>query len=1019
MEGIHEQGYSDSPIAKRHNELRDLILTGIDSLLDLINTGSNENKQGEALTNKLVQTIDEFETAPKLLDEDLPVYFDKLLGSFYKLRIPKDGSFQGEETGQYLRLISRIVYTFAKVRGFKHISQLFTTNVYVVPEIVELLEGLKLVSNDDELFVSLLWISNLVLVPFPLDLVGGTEFRESGLSLISTRIYNVLLQVFGKYETISKNLSIATVIMSRLLSRSDQENLMLEFLSLEMSDNLGYLMTINKLIKRMKWTDENGISQITRCVRGIIDTSDDNNYLIHYRVKLMGKLILLYSIKEDYSNISVVINYLHTIAEGPSINYDLKYTIAKAMYITYSLILGIAINYADQYLEYVWKEMIVNPQADLHQYHVALLCFGYIFLNKLGERSIESTFKLIKIISYQLYPTDDNKLSSNIREASLFCYYGFVRELGSLDKKSSPLHGTEEKSAIKTIFYDLLKLVLFDSEIYIRRCAFAVLQEFLGRLGIHLDESGEFQLKAMELLSTQGILRQSPELVRWTIDELVKLGVPKNFILLILVQKLLEPDYSNIEKKRVFLQWYTFTKSIDDLANPLQLLLNFPILDENFLVQRLSDESSLLELDTCLMILIGIGQWENQLVKRFKQNFLFNSSNDLILKGENRLHIYVHDHAANENLHSSIPSIIPIFKAVNTKGYDVEIFIKFMQTSPTWEWNYVLSIVPQHKILAESVMWHPECPLRLWFLIEDSNVHYTIRSTLIDGIASTWNLEQWDSQKKIEFAIRWLDDYTMTNQGDVGSVIRRATMTLIQAHLKSFLNAESEIMPRLVRMMGEGIDGVRKQALQLSVTLMNNEYASGSSIILEEDLGEYRVYFHWLFSYYVSCWQRWKNEFWRGIVTILGSTVGSRLLINGCFTEFYRFVLEIDVSTRVDIFSEITELMVLDLKNKGKMTKVAWNMHQKLVTLVVQLVLRIVECGLFPQTIEKDDKFYLLTRKLYVRCYNLTLGKTCDDRMISVIKIMSMVGGDDARQRVLVLIKRHKLGVLEEELEYY
>lgn len=1012
---MDDQGFPDCQLTSRRDELRSQIKFGVESLLVLIAGETHESKQLENLTNKLVQTIDEFEASPKLLDEDLHVHFDQLLNAFYKVRV--SSGHRLPNTGLYLQSISKIVYTFAKVRGFKYISQLFTTNIYKVPEIVELLEGYELINGvDDELFVSLLWISNLVLVPFPFDLV--TAEMELLLLLISVRIYKVILRVLDHYDSMSKNLDIATVIMSRLLSRLDQITLRFEFLNLKgRSNHLGYLMALNKLVKRIRWSEENGLVEITNCIWNVTinNTSDDMSFLLPYRVKLMGKLVQLYSTQKDYTNITNVINALHDIAETPStINYDLKYTIAKTMYIAYNLISQVAVNYADQYLEYVWNQMFLNPKEDLGQYHIGLLFYGYIFLNGLGRNSLDITFKLISLVGINLYPENDshNKLGTNIREATLFCYYGFVRELGG-KKRKDLLYHDDQLTIINSVFYNLLKLVMFDSEIYIRRCALAVVQEYLGRLGLLLDESNEFQLKAMELLATQGILRQNLELIQSTIEEFVKLGVPVKFFLLILIEKMLEPSCPNLERRRKVLHWYITTKSTTNNINklPLAALADYPILfDENHLISSLSSENSLLDLDTRLMILVGIGQWENSLVLQFKKEFVFNPSRDSILKGENRLKIHDHDHDHD------VSSLIPIFKAVNIREYDVGVFIQFMETAPLWQWSYILSLIPHHKILAQCILWHPQCPWDVCLLVEDASVHYTIRTLLIQGVSTTWDkvLRPWDTYKKVGCAIRWLDDYTMTNQGDVGSHLRRASMKLIESKLSEFYNSDHEILPRLVRMMGEGIDGVRKQAMQLAISFLKMKEPERYLI---EELNDYSSYFRWYFNGYSELWYSWRKDFWKGLVTTLGSTVGSRILINGCFNEFYLFYIKADSRTRGDVIDDIIDLMILDVINKPNLTKSEWNKHTKIVSLAVRVILRMMESGLIKSLLllPEDE----LKHKLYVRCYNLTLSKTCDDRMISIIKILHLMGDDVARKRVLVLIKRHNLELLQQELDFY
>lgn len=194
-------------------------------------------------------------------------------------------------------------------------------------------------------------------------------------------------------------------------------------------------------------------------------------------------------------------------------------------------------------------------------------------------------------------------------------------------------------------------------------------------------------------------------------------------------------------------------------------------------------------------------------------------------------------------------------------------------------------------------------------LITDKKISYEIRENLIFSIGNLiYNVSRADADESIFDAkflralVDQLNDYTLTEQGDVGSKIRLAAINTIEKNLEFFINMENEglsllIESRLLRISSEVIDKVKYKALVVLIkfkfankeNIKNYFISIADAIIYRNDYFRYYMFlFHFYYTNYAlnslvrekfSVTQQPNQEFWKGICLTGGSIHGSDLSV--------------------------------------------------------------------------------------------------------------------------------------------
>lgn len=512
-------------------------------------------KVSEFLTNKpptldyeldaVLKPFDDYQESPQLLDPYLYDIVQKCSIVYFE-NLKKENNKENEFARTWP---CKIIYTLAKVRGPKIIAKCFPSDVSYLLEITTRLstviskEAFSVARCWQEDYFLLLWLSVLVLAPFPLK-----TFGENTLDTIYEIALN-FLKLPGKERDAS------AILLARLLSRTDVKDLNTPTLKsfqelildihkktstgssnsrqLDKRDvflKLGVLATISntcKLLSSMEvyniFCSDNEYNIITN---GLLTDKPPAELVGGYLydklvVKCLSKVsIHLVSLLDDplFENIDNVSELLEIIFDrlfdtlGNS-NTIVRYSCAKAIA---SITVKLPADFQDDILQNVFSIFPVNKTtgefnfptksdaaydaipmnlwhghflliAELLRRNVAILSFGEDHYD--GE-TVKMT--LSNFLSMILFASrfEQEKLTYTvgmiIRDATCYICWSLFRSTPLLIQMNKYLESSSYNTVTSTFIQQLANILInmscFDKEINIRRAASAAIQEGIGRL---------------------------------------------------------------------------------------------------------------------------------------------------------------------------------------------------------------------------------------------------------------------------------------------------------------------------------------------------------------------------------------------------------------------------------------------------------------------------------------------------------------------------------------------------------
>ncbi|TKY90576.1 hypothetical protein EX895_000574 [Sporisorium graminicola] len=269
--------------------------------------------QDEALSN-LVTILDEYQDQSHLLDPYLEQIVSPPVESLQRhVRSVAQSQAQPLSADSVTRL-SKLVYAYTKVRGYKTIVHYFPHEVADLPATLYFLEELQrsqesstsaLTANSWELrYVCLLWLSLICMIPF--DLAKFDRTHQDGNGTTASRI-SALANHF--IASPGKERDAAAVVLGRLFQRSDvqQSDLFTAFLDSSVqalgSGKLSPFHAngiLQALCEVLKTSEPAFVSTHLEAIQGIVDAYEaprnallaSNGLIIKYKTKLTSRLAL-------------------------------------------------------------------------------------------------------------------------------------------------------------------------------------------------------------------------------------------------------------------------------------------------------------------------------------------------------------------------------------------------------------------------------------------------------------------------------------------------------------------------------------------------------------------------------------------------------------------------------------------------------------------------------------------------------------------------------------------------------
>lgn len=181
--------------------------------------------------------------------------------------------------------VARLLYMYTKVRGYKVVSRFLPHQVRDIPLLLDVLEGFESPTWEC-LYVLLLWLSSIVLVPFPL---------HRGTPSPSERIHCLSL---GFLSRPGKERDAASIVLGRLYTRHESEFLFTMFLQEAEKASAsfaptGILQTLCVVVKHADASLVRTHYEAIVSAMAHLRTVDTHNMLVdRYAIKLEGRLAM-------------------------------------------------------------------------------------------------------------------------------------------------------------------------------------------------------------------------------------------------------------------------------------------------------------------------------------------------------------------------------------------------------------------------------------------------------------------------------------------------------------------------------------------------------------------------------------------------------------------------------------------------------------------------------------------------------------------------------------------------------
>ncbi|KAK6200364.1 uncharacterized protein RJT21DRAFT_43487 [Scheffersomyces amazonensis] len=986
---MDDEEYQEDVLIRRLDIIHSEISNCICKLENAVHT--NDTSKSTPTFNKLKLLIGEFEPNPKLLDGQLSSYIESLTNLFLTL----------DPNCLFSQNICEVIYVFSKIRGFKFVSNYFSSDIYIIDKLIDLINQCD---KDNQLFVCLIWLSNLTLAPFKLNSIDSHLMHS---------LYTIGLTHLKIHSNASKNQIVASILLSRLVTRPDSSEILQLYLynevelewksnSLDTTARLGHLITLNKILKRITLSEQDLNIIYDLITLDLLELQKDkeslNNINILYMIKILSKLSSRFT--NDYLKISLIINNLindvMNLLMNTKLDMKLRYEIAKSLSdINRSLSLT-AVNYQHQLITYLigLLELDFNQEEiqldyeriSIPKYHTVLLFLGYISLNK----SLPTEFipQILKIIHKTLFVEQrrfQTVLGTQVRDSSCFILWSLYRSL-----KISDLN--LYKSQFLLVLFDLIKVIVFDSDLVVRKCGIAVLQEFVGRFGQmvfnhveDLNDRGAYIIKFVEIFS-------NPNKSFQLIDALVEVNINKNLFIQVLIDKISNRDipfdlrkhYSHCLKEAIELK-LSMVDSID-FGLPVK---NYTV-DE--IIQNLIDSGA--SIYSIVEVMPHNYAKFYTYLEQIYSNYEISqhSDNSEKVEGYIKLLNYLLSNKTGFILTSHTWKVL--FQATRVNESALEEFHKFFSSLSSDvindNFNTIVHNIENSNYILSSIIFNYRYfnytqLQNLIRVIENTNIDCDIRTNLLTNLSANFDLVKND-EDILTRLIHLLDDYTVTERGDVGSKIRLRVLQLIDNHFNIFRPFFYQIELKAVRLIGELIDKIRIYAFQLLLRMHDNIQVQIPSEVSS-------TFFKVLFEYFhqnilESGQQEFINQFLIGISFTIGATVANKEIINESFTKFLHLLNRIDETSQLSILNTYLDNLQPS-NNKSMVTKSSKDRQIKLYIMILKVFDRIFESNYqFPSSF----KFELL----FIRCYNLHINTTNFNRISISIRIFQYITEQDS-----------------------
>jgi hypothetical protein len=907
---------------------------------------------------KLMDILDPFQEMPQLLDPILP----KLVGQLSEC-------FLGSNLD-----VHTVFYSLCKIRGAKTVSQLLPSDITCLEDVIIELENGP--SSWQKRYGLLLWLSILVLAPFELTTFGPDTCQ---------RIYSISLKSLG---VPGKERDAATVVMGKLVTRSDARDALTKFLDgdLQTADifqKIGVLQASAVVWRSVTFN----ISKFSKFYHLLLQPHDNALYE-KFRVKNLGRVCLsLLSQQQFHSAEEIIGELLVSLSHKDTL---VRYSASKAVpRIVHKLSLDFRLEVIEAVLATFSRNLLQEKtgktnvdQVSASAWHGSLLCVAELLRRQLYPS--ELLVRLAEILKISL-SFEQRRLTymsgSNVRDASCYVCWSLFRANKSIDA-----------DVLDTIFAELVYLGCYDPEVNIRRAAAAALQEGIGRqgslpgkengvaLGIALIQTVDYfkvGLRTRAYLELPMVVYGLGfhSVVDYAIDRMVC-----NWDLTVrrlcgdslarfedkprIVDRLLGMyNKDNVEVRHgVIYALGEVLFDADTLYRPgslVKILFDFSSSD-------LTKENEMLNCEVFLHLY-------RCLLKHY--DHLEPSIKDDVLRLVDRLTLTLEqsDSRVVDNIRQSI-SLLPDVLPAST----VDHWIDRMSCGQS-TFAMALGLLRSSSEICDALV----------DVLERRVQVHDVRTRAVAVVALCKGIIGGNGENRyFEVILRCLDDYTIDSRGDVGSWVRDAA---IESWVDVFHLTSDEFnksaMLKLVRMSGEVLHKLRVKAVWAL-----KKVADGHIRQVVDSLGEDEQVAKSFFSHMMAMLDVYGEHvmaFLTGLVTSAGAQQAGEDTLRGSMDAFLQYLRKLPLGLQTQLLEKLTTLV--DIKVYG------W----RIAVCALRVWANIFQSGL-------DIPSGYNLRRLYVRVFNCHINTKALTRIVPAIQIFSGLAeldNKDALIRLAVLCK--------------
>lgn len=960
-------------------------LDSIDELLRCID--NNIQTLSAENVETVLKTIDQFQQDPSILQAGrgrnrLQHYIEVLTENFFKL--PYDE--------QLLRC--KVFYTLSKVVTWKKIIHHLPTNIYQLTNLMEILPQDNQVRDNWYIsYLILSWIYLLTLSPFK-------------LQDVDKQIYHRTL-VHKKLPSLNP---IVAHIHSQLFIRNST---LFDYHKKELD-----LLTINCILKECikttksydKFIDKKTLDSFTS---SILNGEKNENGTDIVRLKALPKLFRLHAFHQDWESLEDIISWIlsHLDNQFTNFRFRLAHSYAKIIHcLIYDLddketafeLIQSCVDNTTQLIKSTPWDLLDNDRLHTNLLIIAELsntvatCLPHL-CGKISEGIIPFTsrFQQLKV---------NNIKGAQVKDASNFICWSFARI-----KKSNQKNIPQE--AMVNIFLNLLMCSTFDRDLLVRKSASAALQEMLGRYissSKILDNSTILKIIELPITNLSEIYstntwqlyecftkcdeyqRFADFVVDWLFNynllqnydlKVVKLTIKSLHDLLLRAPRAIHFVEAKIEEKICSMSPYDTIESTRILSLLIEL------------------ESDRLLSPQCSDVLCHMRDLSQNVIGSINHNERHSDNNPrelfkflTILKYWVFQMDIVDDFALHEQdiktcfhivRNAPVPSIhnmefAHLFRKIVARlsrspkhfesAKDECFFWKTYQKYVRYNNTLTCCVLPDLEPSRFTEIFYMVLPL----------IDSTCKSQLLDSL-SEHLLEIVDATgSNILFTItELLNDYTITEQGDVGRLVRTSAAKIIAMNSTLFWSLETltdSAISNLVRLSGEQVEELKR----LCFSILCDKFQYSTEVTKENYNYELLKFQHFVF-------HGKSPEFWKGYIVSAGAIHFSDSQVRSAIDEFliYYYSLTQD-SERLELCNCLVRIIpsakeLSELQNNSAASSA--RDVTKIAVLSLNFWQRIMESG-----IRIDRKFNF--KGVYAKIYNLNLLKGSSILRVSTIKLL-------------------------------